>query len=100
VDDADIARMNAFWGDQSWRDVAYGPVQTLFGPEDEKTDNKTIAEAFRKRLRDVAGFKNVPNQFRCETPSAEQSITSSSLHKSLSPRTSLPTSSPSTKIGE
>ena len=60
VDESDIARMNAFWGDESWRKVAYEPVPTLFGPEDEKTDNETIAEAFRQRLRKVAGFRNVP----------------------------------------
>jgi three-Cys-motif partner protein len=35
-------------------------VPTLFGPEDEKTDNETIAQAFRQRLRQVAGFTNVP----------------------------------------
>ncbi len=60
VAEADIARMNAFWGDESWRKVAYESVPTLFGPEDEKTDNKTIADAFRDRLRKVAGFRNVP----------------------------------------
>lgn len=60
VDEDDIARMNAFWGDESWRKVAYEPVQTLFGSEDEKTDNETVAEAFRERLRKVAGFSNVP----------------------------------------
>jgi three-Cys-motif partner protein len=60
VDQADVARMTAFWGDESWRHVAYEPVQTLFGPESEKTDNETIAEAFRQRLRNVAGFGNVP----------------------------------------
>ena len=52
--------MNAFWGDESWRKAAYEPVQMLWGPEDEKTDNETIAAAFRQRLRAVAGFKNVP----------------------------------------
>jgi three-Cys-motif partner protein len=60
VDEADIQRMSAFWGDESWRKVAYEPVQMLWGPEDEKTDNETIAAAFRERLRTVAGFKNVP----------------------------------------
>jgi three-Cys-motif partner protein len=59
VDEADIARMTAFWGDESWQSVAYEPVPTLFGPEDEKTDNDTIAEAFRQRLQKVAGFGNV-----------------------------------------
>jgi three-Cys-motif partner protein len=56
---SDIARMNAFWGDESWRKIAYEQVRTLFGPEDEKTDNETVAAAFRERLLKVAGFKNV-----------------------------------------
>jgi three-Cys-motif partner protein len=60
VDDADIARMNAFWGDDSWRKVAYREEQTLFGPVEEKNANETVAEAFRERLRKVAGFSNVP----------------------------------------
>lgn len=60
VDEDDVARMNAFWGDESWREIAYEPVQTLFGPEEERTDNQTVADAFRKRLRDVAGFSNIP----------------------------------------
>jgi three-Cys-motif partner protein len=60
VDEDDIARMNAFWGDETWRKVAYEPVQTLFEPEEEKADNQAIADAFRARLRKVAGFKNVP----------------------------------------
>ncbi len=61
VDDADIQRMNNFWGDESWRKVAYEPVRLLWGIEEEKTDNETIATAFRERLRTVAGFRNVPD---------------------------------------
>ncbi len=57
---ADIARMNAFWGDESWRNVAYEEDQTLFGPVEKKAANETVAEAFRQRLRDVATFANVP----------------------------------------
>ena len=60
VDEADIVRMNSFWGDASWRSVAYEQVRTLFGPEEEKTDNESVAAAFRRRLQDVAGFSNVP----------------------------------------
>jgi three-Cys-motif partner protein len=57
----DIDRMNAFWGDETWRTVTYQPVMTLFGPEDEKFgDNEAVAEAFRERLHKVAGFKHVP----------------------------------------
>jgi three-Cys-motif partner protein len=59
VDSADIARMTRFWGDETWRHVACSRTGTLFGWE-EKTDNATLAEAFRGRLRDVAGFRNVP----------------------------------------
>lgn len=55
---ADICRMNAFWGDESWRQVAYSS-DNLFGLP-EKEDNETIAEAFRQRLRDSAGFQHLP----------------------------------------
>jgi hypothetical protein len=51
--------MNAFWGDESWRSVAYTPERSLVG-ELEKETNEVIAEAFRQRLIQVAGFKRVP----------------------------------------
>ncbi len=60
VRQSDIERMNAFWGDETWRSIAYKPEATLFGTEQRKVDNKTIAEAFRKRLRNVGGFRYVP----------------------------------------
>ena len=59
-----IRRMNAYWGDESWKEVAYVPSAQgeLFGPPaEEKTSNKAIAEAFRKRLNEVAGFNYVPH---------------------------------------
>jgi three-Cys-motif partner protein len=59
VDAADIARMNAFWGDESWRSVAYATDRNLFGYP-ERESNEIIAEAFRDRLQRVAGFKWVP----------------------------------------
>jgi three-Cys-motif partner protein len=55
----DIERMNAFWGDETWRDMAYSTSGNLFGWP-EKQPNDVIAEAFRERLRKVAGFKYVP----------------------------------------
>ena len=55
-----VARMDAFWGDQSWREAAYKKKETLFGFEDEKGTNDDIVQAFRERLKRVAGFKNVP----------------------------------------
>jgi len=60
VDKKQIDRMNAFWGDESWRDAAYEKQQGLFESIEEKTTNKAVAEAFRKRLNEVAGFKYVP----------------------------------------
>jgi len=60
VDPSDIERMNRFWGDESWREVAYRKQQTLFGPEDVRTDNETVAAAFRQKLQEVAGFRFVP----------------------------------------
>jgi three-Cys-motif partner protein len=54
---AQKARFTAVWGDNSWPDVAYG--SDLFGNPD-KQSNETIAEAFRVRLKEVAGFAKVP----------------------------------------
>jgi three-Cys-motif partner protein len=59
VGDAAIQRMNAFWGDDSWRNVGYSTAGNLFG-EPEKEDNKTLALAYRDRLKKVAGFAYVP----------------------------------------
>jgi three-Cys-motif partner protein len=61
VDEADIARMNAFWGDESWRTAAYRKERGLFDDIEEKNANETVAEAFRERLRSVGGFSNVPS---------------------------------------
>lgn len=60
VDAEDVERMNAFWGDESWRQIAYSTDRNLFGYP-EKEDNETVAEGFRKRLQEVAGFKHVPS---------------------------------------
>lgn len=54
-----MKRMTRFWGDETWRNVAYSATGNLFGLE-EKMDNETVAEAFRQRLRQVAGFTHVP----------------------------------------
>lgn len=54
-----VERLNAFWGDDSWRRAAYRTDTTLFG-EEEKQSNEAIAAAFRDRLRHAAGFKYVP----------------------------------------
>lgn len=58
-----IERMNRFWGDESWRKAVYASQRTLFG-EDEQVklsdSNGKIAEAYRTRLKEVAGFRFVP----------------------------------------
>jgi len=60
VDLADLSRMNAFWGDESWKKVAYHQQPNLFGEVREiKESNRTIALAFRKRLQEVAEFAHV-----------------------------------------
>ena len=59
----DLARMTAFWGDESWREVAYRPAPQLDFFEQEaieKASNEDVAEGFRQRLREVAKFSNVP----------------------------------------
>jgi three-Cys-motif partner protein len=59
VDAQQIARMSRMWGDESWLDIAYTTTKNLFGYP-EKEPNETVAEAFRRRLRKVAGFNRVP----------------------------------------
>ena len=54
-----LARMTAFWGDNSWRSIAYTRERSLFA-EEEKESNDVVAEGFRQRLMKVAGFKRVP----------------------------------------
>jgi three-Cys-motif partner protein len=58
VEASQVARMNAFWGDDSWRNIAYQTKTSLFGFP-EKESNDVVAEAFRQRLKRVAGFKRV-----------------------------------------
>ncbi len=60
VGDNDIARMTRFWGDETWREAAYKNERDLFGDRKVRTDNETIAKAFRDRLRKKANFKFVP----------------------------------------
>ena len=57
---AHLTRMNAFWGDESWRDAIYSGRDNLFN-EPEKQPNEVIVEAFRQRLQKAAGFKRVPH---------------------------------------
>jgi len=52
-------RMTSFWGDESWRSVAYKTVSTLFGEWEEKTNNENIVNGFYERLKSIAGFKYV-----------------------------------------
>lgn len=63
VDPVQAEHMTRVWGDESWRDVAYGPPRQpdLFGGDDqiEKRGNEQVAEAFRRRLVEVAGFAHV-----------------------------------------
>lgn len=59
VDHEQAARMTAFWGDESWKEAAYDTTGNLFGFE-EKQGNEAVVEAFRQRLKEVAGFAHVP----------------------------------------
>lgn len=53
-------RMSHFWGDESWRKVAYTESPGLFGSLFDKNTNDDIVEAYRKRLKEIAGFTYVP----------------------------------------
>lgn len=54
-------RMDAFWGDGSWREAAYTRTPGLFDDIEEKANNEVVAKAFQERLRKVAGFQYVPD---------------------------------------
>ena len=55
-----IARMNSFWGDDSWRKAAYAQQLDFDGKVNFlKLRNEDIAYAFKKRLEEVAGFAYV-----------------------------------------
>ncbi|HUT89831.1 MAG TPA: three-Cys-motif partner protein TcmP [Thermoguttaceae bacterium] len=55
-----LRRMRRYWGDETWRDVAYTTEAGLFGDIEEKASMEVIVAAFRKRLREVAQFRYVP----------------------------------------
>ncbi|OFW01813.1 MAG: hypothetical protein A3I61_05560 [Acidobacteria bacterium RIFCSPLOWO2_02_FULL_68_18] len=57
---AQARRMDAVWGDDSWRSAAYTRTEGLFGEIERKATNEDVAEAFRLRLEHVAGFAYVP----------------------------------------
>ena len=61
VDESQIARMNAFWGDDSWRNVAYTKEKDLFGDIEEKAGIEPVVKAYQDRLEKVAGFAFVPD---------------------------------------
>jgi len=67
--DTQIIRMDRFWGDGSWREVAYEVSRqgSLFGePEQIKVEdaNEKISQAYRRRLVEVAGFSYAPQPLR------------------------------------
>ncbi len=64
VSPSQLDRMDAFWGDRSWRTTLYQrPSGLLRGFEDweERVTNDEVAAAYQKRLKDVAGFAYVPD---------------------------------------
>jgi three-Cys-motif partner protein len=55
--------MTRFWGDESWRAVAYAADPNLFGDVVlvKRPGNEPVVRAYQERLRQVAGFKFVPD---------------------------------------
>jgi three-Cys-motif partner protein len=59
VDPKQKERMNLFWGDNSWEEAAYSTTDDLFGyPTKNPIDE--LVSAYRKRLKESAKFKYVP----------------------------------------
>jgi three-Cys-motif partner protein len=60
MDTRQVKRMDDFWGDNSWRKVAYATDANLFGYEEKVCTNDELAAAFKQRLIEVANFAHVP----------------------------------------
>lgn len=60
VPPGNLAKMGMVWGGRSWMNVLYVEDVDLFGARAKKLENAEVAEAFRRRLEAVAGFKYVP----------------------------------------
>jgi len=70
VTGANKKRMDRFWGDRSWYDAAFRAEtdqRKLFLEMEEKVSNDQFAEAYRERLKQVAGFKYVPRPLPMKT---------------------------------
>ena len=61
VESSQIERMNNFWGDESWRDVAYRKERGLFEMMERKNPIEIVAQSFKIRLKEIAGFGYVPD---------------------------------------
>jgi len=55
----EVAKLTAFWGDETWIDAAYRTRPGLFEEMREKARNEELAQAYRARLQSVAQFKYV-----------------------------------------
>jgi hypothetical protein len=80
--------MNAFWGDDTWRGVAYDKNLGLFGEMEEKVSNRRFAEEFRRRLKEVATFKRVPEPLAMRNSKGSTFTICFSLRKKTQPRIS------------
>ena len=60
VSEVQLARIDRSWGDRSWRESAYIKQPGLFGEMEEKASNEAVIGALQQRLREVAGFEDVP----------------------------------------
>ena len=64
-----VAQMTRFCGGDEWLDIGYDRDENLFGEvTPTKVSNSRVAEWFRKRLIDKAGFKYVPKPMPMKTP--------------------------------
>ena len=60
VEPSQIARMDRFWGDRTWRDIAYRKIPGLFEEMEEKARNEAIVNEYQSRLKKIADFAYVP----------------------------------------
>ena len=63
VNQNELDRMNSFWGDSTWQDLVYYERHDLFGhsaKDRKRKAHQVLPSEYRKRLKEVAGFKYVP----------------------------------------
>ena len=62
-----IDQLTRLWGDETWQDAAYSSEGKLFPDDPDKVSNERFELAWRKRLKEKAGFRFVSEPMPMKT---------------------------------